>query len=128
MPEIIPRVNVEEHQSFRCGRDDVALIYATFPDAKTAERISRELIMAGLAACVNIIPGMQAIYRWAGEIQHDVEVVGIVKSRAILAGRVVGWIRVSHPYTNPAAIVLPVSGGSADFLTWIVDETAGAGA
>jgi len=82
--------------------------------------------MAGLAACVNVIPDMRSIYRWAGEIQRDGEVVGIVKTRAALAVRVVGWIRVAHPYVNPASIVLPVSGGSADFLAWVVNETAGA--
>jgi periplasmic divalent cation tolerance protein len=128
VPENTTRVNVEEHQSIRGAGEEVALIYATFPDAATADRIGGELVMAGLAACVNVIPGMRAIYRWAGAIQRDDEVVGIVKTRAALAGRVVGWIRVSHPYLNPAAIVLPVSGGSADFLAWIADETVGAGA
>jgi periplasmic divalent cation tolerance protein len=127
VPENTMRVNVEEHTSFHSRRDEVALIYATFPDAATADRIGGELVMAGLAACVNVIPGMRSIYRWAGAIQRDDEVVGIVKTRAALAGRVIGWVRVSHPYVNPAAIVLPVSGGSADFLAWIAEETTGAG-
>jgi periplasmic divalent cation tolerance protein len=128
VPENTTRVNVEEQPSNPGGGDEVVLIYATFPDAATADRISGELVMAGLAACVNVISGMRAIYRWAGAIQRDDEVVGIVKTRAVLAERVVGWIRVSHPYLNPAAIVLSVSGGSADFLAWIAEETRRAGA
>lgn len=103
------------------------LVYATFPDESVAERIGAELVSAGLAACVNLVPGMLSIYRWEGRIQQEREVVGIVKTRGSLASRVVGWLRVSHPYANPAAVVLPVTQGSADFLQWIKLETERAG-
>jgi periplasmic divalent cation tolerance protein len=99
------------------------LIYATFPGLAAAERIGGELVKARLAACVNIVPGMRSIYRWQGAVHRDEEVVAIIKSRAALASRVVGWVRVAHPYTNPALVTLPVTGGSADFLGWIVAET-----
>ena len=128
MPENTTGVNVEGDGEHRLRGDHVVLMYATFPDAKAAERIGAELVAARLAACVNVIPGMRSIYRWAGEIQRDQEVVAIVKTRTALAERVVGWIRVAHPYSNPAAVIVPVAGGSADFLAWIVAETGGAGA
>jgi periplasmic divalent cation tolerance protein len=68
---------------------------------------------------------MRSIYRWEGAIHKDEEVVAIIKTRAALAPRVVGWVRVAHPYTNPALVTLPAISGSADFLGWIVSETGG---
>ena len=117
MPEKLTLVNVE-------AAGPVALIYATFPGMEVAERIGGELVEARLAACVNLIPGMRSIYRWQGATHRDQEVVAIVKTRTGLAPRVMGWIRIAHPYANPALIVLPVSNGSEDFLAWIAAETS----
>lgn len=99
------------------------LIYATFPSLAVAERIGGELVGCRLAACVNVIPGMQSIYRWQGTVQRDDEVAAFVKTRLALAARVVGWVRIAHPYTNPALVTLHAIGGSADFLSWIASET-----
>lgn len=128
MPENATRVNVEGQIEMDRGSYPAVFVYATFPDEAVAERIGAELISAELAACVNLVPGMLSIYRWEGRIQREREVVGIIKTRESLAQRVIGWLRVSHPYTNPAAVVLPVTHGSADFLAWIRAETGGAGA
>lgn len=127
MPEKATRVNVEGQRKMDRASVSAVLVYATFPDESVAERIGAELVSAGLAACVNLVPGMLSIYRWEGRIQQEREVVGIVKTRGSLASRVVGWLRVSHPYANPAAVVLPVTQGSADFLQWIKLETERAG-
>ncbi|MGE3917735.1 MAG: divalent-cation tolerance protein CutA [Hyphomicrobiaceae bacterium] len=113
MPENVTGVN---------GASAAVLIYTTFPTADVAEEIAAALVEAGLAACVNIIPGMRSIYRWQGTIQRDAEVSAFVKTRASLAMRVIGWLRVAHPYANPAAVILPVAGGSHDFLEWLVAE------
>ena len=122
MPEKTTGVNADEPVQ---GADPslAVLIYATFPGIAFAERISGELVGARLAACVNIIPGMRSVYRWQGAIHRDEEVVAIVKTRACLAERVIGWVRAAHPYSNPALLVLPTAGGSADFLGWIASET-----
>ena len=104
--------------------DRVVLVYATAPSREVAEAIGRPLVEAGLAACVNIIPGMVSIYRWDGSIATDAEVVVLVKTRRTLAPRVMAEIGARHPYTTPALLVLPVSGGSPAFLDWIERETA----
>jgi periplasmic divalent cation tolerance protein len=54
---------------------------------------------------------------------RDEEVAAIIKTRRELAHRVIGWLRVAHPYVNPAAVVLPAAGGSDAFLAWITSET-----
>jgi periplasmic divalent cation tolerance protein len=103
--------------------DKPVLIYATFPSAAEAERIGGELVDRGLAACVNILPGMTAIYVWDGKRQRDSEAAMIVKTRASLADTAIAAARKLHPYSNPAFVVLPIDGGSADFLRWIGEQT-----
>jgi periplasmic divalent cation tolerance protein len=103
------------------------LVYATFPSLAEAERIGGELVGMRLAACVNILPGMRSIYRWQGAVQSDPEVAMIIKTRQRLVPRVVGVVRVLHPYVNPALVALPGCGGSAEFLAWISAETADCG-
>jgi periplasmic divalent cation tolerance protein len=104
--------------------DKPILIYATFPDPATAEEVGGSLVDRGLAACVNIIPGMTSIYVWQGSRHRDTETVMIIKTRASLADRVVAHTKARHPYDIPAMIVLPIDGGSADFLSWISAQTA----
>ncbi len=128
MPEIASRVNVNEQSEHTTGdgpaEDRVTLVYATFPSLEAADRIGAEVVGLRLAACVNILPAMRSIYRWEGEVHRDSEVAMIIKTRARLVPRVVGVVRVLHPYVTPALVALPSEGGSADFLAWIAAETA----
>lgn len=103
--------------------DAVVLVYGTYPTTEVAERIGSGLVERGLAACVNVMAEMTSIYVWEGKLQRDSEVPMIVKTRAGLADAVVAAVRAVHPYTNPAILVLPVVGGSADFLAWVRAET-----
>ena len=99
------------------------LIYATCPSLAEAERIGGRLVDAGLAACVNILPGMVSIYVWQGQRHRDSEVVLIVKTRATLGTQVVAAIRALHPCDTPAILELPVLSGNEDFLAWIEAQT-----
>jgi periplasmic divalent cation tolerance protein len=104
--------------------DKAVLIYSTFPSPEAAETVGGALVDRALAACVNILPGMTSVYMWQGQRHRDAETVMVIKTRAQIADTVVEEARRMHPYTNPAFIVLPVSGGSADFLRWIEEQTA----
>lgn len=103
--------------------DKPVLIYSTFPSAAEAERVGGDLVERGLAACVNIFPGMTAIYIWEDKRQRETEAAMIIKTRAVLAERVIEEARKLHPYSNPALLILPVAGGSADFMRWIGEQT-----
>jgi periplasmic divalent cation tolerance protein len=107
--------------------DKLVLVYATFPSPAEAERIGGHLVDTGLAACVNIFPGMTAIYVWDGKRQRDCEAAAIIKTRAGLADKAIAEARKLHPYANPAFVVLPLVGGSQDFLSWIAAQTSRAG-
>ena len=102
------------------ANDKPVLIYATYPDMAAAETEGRTLVAEGLAACVNILPGMVSIYRWEGAIERGEECVMIIKTRVGLADRTIAAARARHSYTTPAFVVLPVEGGSVDYLAWIV--------
>lgn len=104
--------------------DKPVLIYATFPSLAEAERIGGALVDRGLAACVNILPGMTSIYVWEGKRERETEAAAIIKTRAGLADTAIAEGRKLHPYSNPAFVVLPAEGGSADFLRWIAEQTA----
>jgi periplasmic divalent cation tolerance protein len=104
--------------------DKLVLIYSTYPSVAEAERIGGALVEKELAACVNILPGMTAIYVWQGKRQKDSEAAMLIKTRGSLADRAIAAARALHPYSNPAFLVLPVTGGSQDFLKWIAERTA----
>jgi periplasmic divalent cation tolerance protein len=99
------------------------LIYATFRNLEAAEAVGATLVDRGLAACVNILPGMISLYVWDGRRQREQEVAMLIKTRAELAARVMSLIRAAHPSDNPAMLEIPVTGGSADFLAWITART-----
>jgi periplasmic divalent cation tolerance protein len=103
--------------------DKPVLIYATYPDLNRAEAEARALVTEGLAACVNILPGMVAVYRWEGAVERAGECVAIIKTRAELADRVIATASARHPYATPAFLVLPVESGLAAYLDWIAAST-----
>lgn len=105
------------------ANDKSVLIYSTFPSAAEAERVGGALVDRGLAACVNIFPGMTAIYVWEGKRQRENEAAMIIKTRSAIAQRVVDETRKLHPYSNPALLILPIEGGSEDFVRWIGEQT-----
>jgi periplasmic divalent cation tolerance protein len=103
--------------------DKPVLIYSTFPSAAEAERVGGALVDGGLAACVNIFPGMTAIYVWQGTRARESEAAMIIKTRAALAARVMVETRRLHSYANPALMVIPIIDGSEEYLRWIAQQT-----
>lgn len=104
--------------------DDLRLVYVTCPDRGLARAIAQALVDERLAACVNLLPGMESCYRWQGAVETAEEVVLIAKTRADRADAVVARVRALHRATVPCAIVLPIVGGNPDFLTWMRTETS----
>ena len=103
--------------------DKPVLVYSTFPTAEAAELVGTHLVEQRLAACVNVIAPMTSIYRWEGKIAKETEAVMVIKTRQSLAEAAIAAARARHPYTNPALIVIPLDGGSADYLAWLMQET-----
>jgi periplasmic divalent cation tolerance protein len=101
------------------GTAGVVIVYTTAPNLEEARRIAHALVGARLAACANILPGMTAVFAWQGQVSEAEEVVVILKTTQALAGEVCRDIKQMHSYDEPAALILPVAGGSPSFLDWI---------
>jgi periplasmic divalent cation tolerance protein len=107
--------------------DRLVLVYTTYPSLVEAEQAGRYLVEKGLAACVNILPGMRSIYRWQGEIENADEVVMIVKTRDAQKEAVASEVKRNHSYDTPAILFLPTEGGDAAYVGWILSESSGQG-
>ena len=99
------------------------VVYCTCPDRVVAERIAEAVVDERLAACVNLIPGLTSIYRWEDQMQHDVELLLIIKTRSAVYPQLEARLRELHPYQVPEIIALPIQAGSAAYLNWIAGNT-----
>lgn len=99
------------------------LAYMTAASVEQAKAIGRVLVEERLAACVNVIPGMTAIYRWEGAVEEDGEAVLIAKTRAESFEALTARVEALHDYDNPSVIRLDIAAGRQPFLDWIAKET-----
>ena len=95
------------------------MIYATFPDRETALAVGRTMVEQGIAGCVNVLPSMTSVYVWKGVTETSDEAVMLAKLAIEGAPRAVAHIVAHHPYETPAVLVIPVIGGSDDYLRWV---------
>ncbi len=95
----------------------------TAPNEEAGAELARGLVSAGLAACVNVLPGVRSIYVWQEALQDDHEVQLFIKTRPELAERVSSWLEEHHPYEVPEILFLPIRGGSGAYLGWLREQT-----
>jgi len=88
-----------------------------------AESLASALVEAGLAACVQVMH-VRSVYRWQGELRREPEWVLLAKTRSALFGQVEAFIRERHSYELPEILQMPVSGGSPDYLRWLLEATS----
>ncbi|MBK8190516.1 MAG: divalent-cation tolerance protein CutA [Vampirovibrionales bacterium] len=103
---------------------DYCVVLSTCPDEPQALSIARAVVEQGLAACVNLSRGALSVYRWQGEIHQTPECALVIKTIATHIPALEALIRSLHSYQTPEFLVLPVSGGSEDYLQWLVDSCA----
>lgn len=101
----------------------LSFVYMTAGSKAEAARIGRELVESRLAACVNILDGMNSIYRWEGEVHQDSEAVLIAKTRESLLPELVAKVESLHSNDCPCIISWPIEGGSHSYLEWMANET-----
>lgn len=100
----------------------IVLVYITAGSEEEAKKIARSLVISKLAACVNIISGMNSIYFWKGELQDDRELVLIAKTTEDRLVELTKHVKAIHSYDCPCIVGIPIQGGSEDFLNWIKDQ------
>jgi periplasmic divalent cation tolerance protein len=99
--------------------EEFLLVFSTFPDADSARRIARVLVEEKLAACVNLIPQIESIYRWQGAIETSSEVLALIKTTTGKYRLLENRIREVHSYEVPEIVSVRIHAGSADYLRWL---------
>jgi len=99
------------------------LVYITTKDKEEACKIGKELVKARLAACVNIIDGMNSMYWWEGQIQDDNETILIAKTKESLVKELIEKVKSLHSYSCPCIVSLPILDGNKAYLDWLEKET-----
>lgn len=105
------------------AKDQYILILTTFPDLESARQIGTQLVDLQIAACVNLLPPSQSIYRWRGKIESQTEVPVFIKTTQNNYHGVETRIREAHPGKVPEVIAIPIEQGSSDYLAWVSDMT-----
>jgi periplasmic divalent cation tolerance protein len=101
----------------------VSIIYSTTGSVEEARKIARILVEEKLVACVNIIPNIESIYRWEGNIEEDKECVLLAKTTDKNVDKAIQRIKTLHSYEVPDIVAIPVTHGFKEYLDWVEDET-----
>ena len=102
---------------------DKRIVLSTAGSEQEAHKIAHILVKRRLAACVNIVPQVQSIYRWKDEIESAHEWVLLIKTRADKFPAVRDAIVELHSYEVPECIVLEIEDGSLAYLQWLEKAT-----
>lgn len=98
---------------------DKRVVLTTCGSPEEARRIAQELVDRRLAACVNIVPQIESVYRWKDEIETATEWLLVIKTTAGTFERLRDAIAKLHSYDVPECIELAIEDGSATYLGWI---------
>lgn len=99
--------------------EEVLVVFTTWPDAEKARAAARVLVEEKLAACANLLPGVESIYRWEGKVETSAEVMAVLKTTIARYQMLEARILALHPYEVPEIVVLRVSDGLPSYLRWV---------
>ena len=100
----------------------ILLALSTFPDRGTAQRIANQLVTERFAACANILPAVESIYRWKEKVETENETLVFFKLREDRQSAFQDKLRSLHPYEVPEIIFVPISDGLPEYLRWVVEN------
>jgi periplasmic divalent cation tolerance protein len=98
------------------------LACSTFPDIETARRIARELVTEKFAACANIVPAVESIYRWQGKIESGDETLVFFKTTSARYAAFQEKLKSLHPYDVPEIIAWRIADGLPAYLRWVAEN------
>ena len=101
---------------------EVRIVLTTAGSADEAHKIANALVDRKLAACVNIVPQIESVYRWKGNVERAQEWLLVIKTQASAFAGVRAAIQALHSYEMPEVIMLEVSEGDPQYLGWIAEN------
>ena len=99
------------------------IVLVTCGSIAEARRIGRIMVEKNLAACANIVPGVDSIYRWKGKVERAREVLVIIKTTSNRLRELEREVKQAHSYDVPEFIVLPIVAGSREYVAWLQEST-----
>jgi periplasmic divalent cation tolerance protein len=102
--------------------DEAIVVLMTAANGEEAARLADLLIGAHLAACVQILPEMESVYRWQGKIERQAEILLLAKTTRSKFDELEREVRALHSYDTPEIIALPIVAGSAPYLEWLTES------
>jgi periplasmic divalent cation tolerance protein len=103
---------------------DLLFLYITCPTKELALSLSECAIHGKMAACANIHGPITSVYPWEGKIQQDTEWVLILKTARTQVDSLTEFIEKEHPYQIPCILQMPIVGGNASYMQWLLDQMA----
>jgi periplasmic divalent cation tolerance protein len=100
----------------------ILLALSTFPDVEIARRISNDLVAGKLAACANILPPVESIYRWKGKIETAAEVLVLFKTSQDRQAQFQEKLKSLHPYEVPEIVFTNIDDGLPEYLLWVAEN------
>ena len=85
--------------------------------------IAEILVNEKLAACINIIPEVQSVFRWKDKVDNASENILIIKTTLNLYDKLERRIKELHPYELPEIIAVPIERGLTEYLNWVSENT-----
>ena len=101
---------------------DAIVVFMTATNGEEATRLAEMLVGAHLAACVQILPEMESVYRWQGKIERAAEILLLAKTTKSKFEELEREVRALHSYDTPEIIAVPVVAGSARYLEWLSEK------
>ena len=98
---------------------DAIVVFMTAASVEEATRLAEMLVGAHLAACVQILPEMESVYRWQGKLERQAEILILAKTTMGKFEELEREVRALHSYDTPEIIAVPVVAGSAPYLEWL---------
>lgn len=98
---------------------DAIVVFMTAANGEEATRLADMLVGAHLAACVQIFPEMESVYRWQGKIERQSETLLLVKTTRAKFEELEREVRALHSYETPEIIAVQVLAGSTPYLQWL---------
>lgn len=116
-------MTVEPARSAEARTTDVLVCFCTHPDRDGALALARTLVDEHLVACVQVLPGVESIYRWDDNVTQAVEIPLILKTTRARFDALRARIVALHPYTVPELVALDAVAGLPAYLAWVADNT-----
>lgn len=102
---------------------DHAVVTSTTDSENAARALAAGVIEAKLGACAQIVGPITSVYRWEGDVRTDQEWRVEIKTATDQVAALIEHIKANHSYDVPEIVVTPITGGSTEYLSWLVDET-----